>query len=107
MDSPLPKHSPRRAPETDVDELAQVVKKRFDAVEKTLAGLESRFDKLDDGVTNINDQLTSFDAALKKVLHVQTSMLTTLDSIDGKLKDMSDHTERIIRLEDHAFGPGH
>lgn len=99
------------ATRSDIDELAQATRHAFDRIERGMATREDLRDfvtKEDSARFATKDDLaplaTKDDVA--RVLRIQESILKTVESIDGRLAEMSDHTERIIRLEDEVFAPG-
>ena len=66
--------------------------------------IDERFRHIDERIAGIEDTMVT-KQELGKVLRIQEAILTTVQSIDGRLHDMADHTQRIIRLEDEVFGP--
>jgi hypothetical protein len=77
-------------------------------ISERLDGIEGRVSHIEDTMATKEDlRLLASKNDLAKVLRVQEAILTTVQAIDGKLHDISDHTERIIRLEEHVFGSGH
>jgi hypothetical protein len=77
---------------------------RFDQLDERLRGVDGRFADIDERNAKIEGTMAT-KQELSKVLRIQEAILTTVQSIDGRLQDMADHTERIIRLEEEAFGP--
>ena len=81
------------ATQHDLSVLAGHVTGRLDIIESRMVAqfgqVNERFDDLEDLVT--------------KSLRVQESLLTTINSIDGRLREITDHEERLQRLERATF----
>ena len=81
------------ATQHDLSVLAGHVTGRLDAIESHMV---AHFGQ-------VNERLDDLEDLVAKSLRIQESVLTTIKSIDGQLRAMTDHEERLQRLERATF----
>ena len=86
-------------PQAEFDAFTHVVKKQFDQVHQTLGSVTA-------GLDHVTTMVTAISQNVEKNLRVQAAMLTTVQSIDARVSEMSNHDERISRLENEVFSAG-
>ena len=64
-------------------------------------GLGQRLESFE---SDTKQELSGLRQLIEKSLRIQESTLTTLNSVEGRLKEMADYEERIVRLEDAVLG---
>ncbi|PIT98396.1 MAG: hypothetical protein COT71_00940 [Candidatus Andersenbacteria bacterium CG10_big_fil_rev_8_21_14_0_10_54_11] len=97
----MPKQSAAPVTKQDFEEAMHILAKSFErvATKEDLKNIETRLNGVDGRLDSVDKRLDGIDQRLDKIERVQHSMLKVLDSIEGRLKEMANHEERITRLE--------
>ena len=60
-------------------------------------------DELSSVRSELKNEISEVRQLQRKTLRIQEATFTTVQSIEERLKETADHTERIERLEQHVF----